>query len=948
MKKAFSIFFSSKTTLVLLVIFMIAIIAATFIENYYDTTTAKIIVYNATWFEVLLSLLAVNFLGSINKYQFFRWDKIPGFIFHFSFVVMILGAFITRYYGYEAEMTIREGTSSSNIYSDKTYLQIRVNDGENETFTSKPLMLGMITDNSFQIDLETSQREPITVYYKGYLKNAVEQYQVNDTDDNLGGALILTVTYKDQQKELTVFGGPGQKENFQSFEIDGVELQLSYGAKKIALPFAIHLNNFELKKYPGSNNPSTIESDVTLIDQRNGHQINHKIFVNNILDYDGYRFFQMSYDEDEKGTILAVNYDFWGTWITYFGYFLFLIGVLINFFNKQTRFWNVVFIINQLRKKRELLLLLILSLFSNSIFAQSPIQSNQNSQNTIPNNSNWVSAEHADKFGELIVQTYEGRFAPVHTLATDVMHKISKKDRFDIPNRGAISAVQVFMDILLNPDFWRYQKVIYIGDKAIADLLGITGKHAALNDLFIDNGQYKLGNLNAIAFRKPDSKRNRFDRELLKFTERAEVFMMISRGSLLTLFPVPNDPNNKWISWDNEWALRPIASELSSINNELKLIEFNYTNLMSLYLQETYNATFTGNYTNAEKLIDHIKSIQRQEAFSEHLPSPSKVKKEITYNKLTIFDNLKITYALLSILLLIAVFTGNLIARKSKMLSMVSNAIIVLIIAAFIYQTYGIGLRWYLAGHAPLSNGYEVLLLASWSSVFAGLCFMRYSKIVLSGAAMLSFFILLTAKLSNYDPQITVLQPGMKSDWLIYHVTTLTISYGFFGLAFLLSLFNMIIYLVKTPYNKERLTIITGEITYINELILIIGLYLVTIGTFLGAIWANELWGRYWGWDPKETWSLVIIIFYTILLHIRLIPKFKSEFIFNVGTIVGITTVLMTFFGISFYFSKGMHTYTVRDTPVFPLWLIITIVLIVMLIVVAAIKENKKNKVKNS
>ena len=134
-------------------------------------------------------------------------------------------------------------------------------------------------------------------------------------------------------------------------------------------------------------------------------------------------------------------------------------------------------------------------------------------------------------------------------------------------------------------------------------------------------------------------------------------------------------------------------------------------------------------------------------------------------------------------------------------------------------------------------------------------------------------------------------------------------------------------------------TIIT-ELTHTNEMTITIGLALATIGTFLGGIWANESWGRYWGWDAKETWALVIVLTYAIILHFRLIPGMKSKFVFNVASIVAFSSVLMTFIGVNYYLSKGLHSYARGDTPVFPMWAWITIASIFALILIAG--WNKK------
>ena len=1062
MKKLLKILFSPRTTLGLLVIFAIAMGAATFIENSYDTITAKILIYDALWFEALMVLMILNFIGSIKRYHLLTRKKIAGFIFHISFAIMIIGAGVTRYIGFEGRMHIREGQQSNFIFSDDTYLNVRANDGNQDYVIDKKLALGMITNNAFKVNVETDSKGTIEIAYKNHLKHAQETYiegteggfmmlnltisddgghkhelQLKDgessmmhntaisfnnnqrpggvkitgnanglfisfpakiktsampemtegliekdslgafnrmmlyepegsglsivmtkltehtlvsyvenlNNENLPGALILDVEYNGETKEVAVIGGPGYIENYKEVPLNGVSLKIAYGTKRINIPFALQLNKFELDRYAGSMSPSSYASEVTLIDSQNGVRKDHRIFMNNVLDYGGYRFFQSSYDKDEKGTVLSVNHDFWGTWISYLGYTLMIIGFIWTLFNPHSRYWELMSRIRDLREKRNVLTLLFGFLFASSaMFAQQQQQQQQQHNHQPQINQFSVSAAHADKFGELVVQLYEGRFAPVHTLALDVMHKISRKDKFDIPGRGKMTGIQVFLDMPLNPDFWKDQEIIYVREKAVTDIIGVTGKKVKFNDFFNTKGQYKLQSFAETAFRKPDAERNKFDKEIIKLNERLEVFMMAYQGNMLDIFPVQNSENNKWVSWDDKLAQQELQGRLRIINDDLKLPVLNYSNIMSAYLSEVINATKTADYSNANKLLGYLKSIQKQSSATGIMPSDTKIEREISYNNSNIFINLKNIYALLSVLLLFLAFVDNLKSKKSKILSWSLYACITILGAAFIYHTYGMGMRWYLSGHAPWSNGYEALILVSWASLLAGFSFMRYSKITLAATSLLAFFTLMTASHSSYDPQLTNLQPVLKSYWLIIHVATLTISYGFLGLGFVLGFFNLGIYMFKNKKNRERLSLITKELTYINEMNLTIGLMLATVGTFLGGVWANESWGRYWGWDAKETWALIITVVYTIILHFRLAPKLKGEFIFNVASIFGFGSVLMTFIGVNYYFTKGMHSYASGETPVFPMWAWIAILSIVVFIIIAGLNKRRVEK----
>lgn len=1054
MKKLLKIIFSPRTTLGLLVIFAIALAVATFIENEYDTITSKILVYNAKWFEILMVLMVINFFGTIKRYQFLTLKKLPGFIFHTAFIIIIIGAGVTRYIGFEGRMHIREGATSNFIFTDQAYLNVKANVEGEEITMEKPLLISRVSDNQFKETLEINGKGNLDIVYKDYIPNAVETYEegkggdinliylsmsiqghqdevvlrsgeikathdfyiaynnrsnpnalqisgkignlqisypqkiktsampamtegeieagapgkfeqmhlyepegsgiavvltkvVNDakikyeasTDGQQSpDALLLDLTYGGKTQEVTIMGGPGYVEYFQKVEIDGLDLNMAYGAKKIELPFALQLNKFELDRYAGSMSPSSYASEVTLIDQAKGVREDHRIFMNNVLDYDGYRFFQSSYDKDEKGTVLSVNHDFWGTWITYIGYALMIIGFIWTLLNPHSRYWDLMSKIRVLRKKRKALALLVLT------FTLSGTMSAQQQEHKHQVNPYSVSEAHADKFGELIVQTYEGRFAPIHTLAVDVMHKISRKDKFDISGRGEMSLMQVFLDIPLNAEFWKTQKIIYVREKSVADIIGIEGKYASFSQFFNDKNEYKLREFAETAFRKADAERNKFDKELIKINERIEVFMMTYQGSMLDIFPAQNSENNKWISWDDKLAKQPITGSLRIINDDLKLPVLDYNSIMRAYMYEVVNATKSADYSRADKILGYIKSIQRQSNASDIVPSETKIEREISYNKSNIFNSLKNVYGLLSVVLLILTFIDNISSKRNKIVTMLLNVSIAILALGFLYHTYGMIMRWYLAGHAPWSNGYEALVLVSWSALLAGFSFMRYSKITLAATTLLAFFTLMTAGHSSYDPQLTNLQPVLKSYWLIIHVATLTISYGFLGLGFVLGLFNMGIYLLKTPKNATRLSLITKELTHINEMNLTIGLLLATIGTFLGGVWANESWGRYWGWDAKETWALVITIVYTIILHLRLAPKMKGEYLFNVASVFGFGSVLMTFIGVNYYFTKGMHSYASGDTPVFPLWAWITVGSLVLFMILAGIKERRNRK----
>jgi len=1046
-KRVVKFIFSSPMTIILLSVLALALAVATFIEERFDTQTAMQMVYKAKWFELIFLLLILNLFGHIKQYNLLSRKKWSGLLFHSAFIIIIIGAGVTRYFGFEGSMPIREGESSNIIFSSEPYLKVSVQDKNRKLEYDKPFNISSFTKNSFHAEFETETKGQIELDFKAYMQNAIQHIQENapdgktmieliivnengqqtifvedqhnkntgnlsigfntksanntveifeengvikfisafevivadmemqpedtitknsateigndkvyivnesvfhlagihknaktqwvagSSDDRGTNILLMDVTVNGKKQEAVVFGGAGYTMNMQNFTFESIPVQIGYGNKAIELPFSLQLKDFILERYAGSMSPSSYASEVTLIDTRNNVKEDHRIFMNNVLDYNKYRFFQSSYDKDEKGTILSVNHDYYGTKITYLGYLLLIVGFILTLFNRNSRFYMLARKINEIKEKRKAGTLITVFLFGFTLlsFGQQ-----------VPQKP--VSEDQAKKLGHLLSQTFDGRFEPVHSLAYDVMHKISRKDQFTIKGKGEMNAMQVFIDMLLFPDFWKEQKIIYVREKSVQDVIGISSKSASFLDFFTSNNEYKLQKYVDEAFRKKQSEQTSFDKEIIKVDERMNIFVMAINGSMLRIFPDQTSTNNKWISVADNEATLPLAGAISIINEDLQLKPFNYRNILIAYFTEISNGMSSGNYTNAEKILGYITSIQRSSAGTELLASDAKINTEILYNKLQIFIVLRNFYALLSVVLLLLAFIDNLQVKRNKIIFWGLNISIGLLGLGFLYHTFGLILRWYLTGHAPWSNGYESLLLVAWGGLLAGFSFVRYSKITLAATALLAFFMLMTASHSSYDPQLTNLQPVLKSYWLIIHVATLTISYGFLGLAFFLGLMNLTINLFKTSRNKGLLDPIITELTYINEMNITVGIVLATIGTFLGGVWANESWGRYWGWDAKETWALIIVIAYTLVLHIRFIPKMSSAYAFNVASVLGFGSVLMTFVGVNYYLSKGMHSYGAGDTPIFPLWAWGIILSLFALIVASGLKQNALNK----
>lgn len=420
--------------------------------------------------------------------------------------------------------------------------------------------------------------------------------------------------------------------------------------------------------------------------------------------------------------------------------------------------------------------------------------------------------------------------------------------------------------------------------------------------------------------------RSGYDKELIKVDERVNVCYMVYRGDFLKIFPLKNDPNNAWLTTQE-------AAQFDSIDGGF------VSNILPLYYGSLQSGIQSGNWAEATQNLSYIRTFQEKFG-SEIFPSNTKIKFEILYNNVNVFKRLFPFFSLVGFIMLILLFI-NLLNPKYKFEKAIQIGII-LIAVGFGFQTLGLGIRWYISGHAPMSNGYESMIYIAWAMVLAGLFFVKKSKITVAITAILASLALMVANLSWLNPEITNLVPVLKSYWLSIHVSVITASYSFLAIGALLGFFNLILMILKKPVNKARLDQTIKELTNINEMNLIVGGFLLTIGTFLGAVWANESWGRYWGWDPKETWALVSVVVYAFIVHMRLTPGLKGNYAFNFAALISFGAILMTYFGVNYYLS-GMHSYAQGDPVPVPAFVYYMIVIVTLVSIMAYRNEKKFN-----
>ncbi|MFY9105945.1 cytochrome c biogenesis protein CcsA [Aliarcobacter cryaerophilus] len=915
--KLLNFLFSFKATLLLLAILAIGAGVATFIENDFGTSSARVLVYNNTWYEIVLVLTTINLCGII--YKFKMWNNLPRFLFHFSFVVILLGAIITRYVGYEGIMQIPQGTTTNQMISLEPYLQVTVKDGEKvvaykewqKEFTS---LLPELNNFSYKVDFDNNN---LIIDYKRFQFEKKEQAKM--------GLLTVDVTLNGKKETIRLPGLSGQLGVPRDLIFDKYTVTLEYGSKFIDLPFAIRLNEFQLERYPGSMAPSSYASEVTVI--KDDKTYDYRIFMNRTLNEGNFLFFQSSYFPDETGTVLSVNNDP-GKWPTYFGYFLLTLGLFLNFFDKKSRFRKLTkFVAN----KNLAMFILTLALLSTQ-----NLKANESNNTTSPQEVDDItmrvdylnkfkdeSKVTADKFGHLVVQSSGGRMKPLATLNREIVQKLSGKSSF-----MGMDANQIVLGMITRPDIWKDVKIIKINTPKLKKFLGVpeSEKYISFSEAFGEKNDYLLAKESEKALLTKPIERGTYEKDIIKVDEKLNIIYSVFNGALLNIFPKVYDEqsvddNFKWYS--------PIEA----------MQEFSGQNQAAIgsVVRGLFNSTMDFDWNSANNYIDMI-ALYQDKVGTDIKPTASKINAEIVFNKLDIFFNLTLAYVLLGFIMVVLAFV--VIFKPEFKPAKTTKIIFAILTILFAIQTFGMGYRWYLSGHAPWSDIYETLIYISWSAIFAGVIFFRNSLLALGAATIIAGIFMFTAHLTDVDPQITSLVPVLKSYWLTIHVSILTASYGFFGLSAILGFLTLIMFIFRK--NRPHLDDIIKHISAINEISLIIGLACITIGNFLGGVWANESWGRYWGWDPKETWAYVSIVVYALVIHLRFVKSLNTPYVLATASLLAFSSIMMTYLGVNFYLS-GMHSYATGDPVPIPMWAYLTVATAFAAIILAYKNRDLKN-----
>jgi len=760
-------------------------------------------------------------------------------------------------------------------------------------------------------------------------QNAIKgDYKTISGDKNLNNLaqLEFDVTVNNETKHIKLKGGKFAIQPPTQVSVDGLNFRISYGAKELKLPFSIKLNDFQLDNYPGSQSAMSFASEVTVIAP--DETFDFRIFMNNILNYKGYKFFQSSYNitPQYEETHLSVNHDFWGTTITYIGYFLLYAGLVFILFMKNTRFDFLRKSLQKIRTKKSSLTTIALLFIASVSFSQDHNHVMTKAQIDSVLTENYIDVLHTERFSKLVIQDAGGRMKPIHTYASQLLRKVSKNDTFEDMN-----ATQVFLSIQQNPRVWFQIPVIYIekGNTQLRDFIGIPHeqKYASLANFFNEQGMYKISELQQEA--QKSNIKSKLEKDIINVDRRVNLLYSAITGAILKIFPIPNDANNTWVT----------HNEIDKMNFKGQDSVF-VRQILPIYIQTLSDSKTSKDYTTANEILDGIINFQKKYG-SEVYPSDDKIDLEIAYNKYDVFRTIYSYYMYIGTLMFFFVIFQ--IFKNNKVVNFLIKGSIAIIIGLFLIHTGGLIARWIVSGNAPWSNAYESMIYVGWATMLFGLIFGRRSSMTIAATAFLTAFILMVAHWNWMDPEIANLVPVLNSYWLMIHVSIIVASYGPFALGMILGLISLFLMILTTTKNKAKISLMIKELTIINEMSLTVGLVLLTIGNFLGGQWANESWGRYWGWDPKETWALISIMIYAFVLHLRLIPGLRSKFTFNVFSIAAFASILMTYFGVNFYLS-GLHSYASGDKVITPTFIYYAIGFVTIISILAYFQHKKHYK----
>ena len=655
-------------------------------------------------------------------------------------------------------------------------------------------------------------------------------------------------------------------------------MELDYGAVESSftdkegnvfeLPFKMSLDDFQIAYYEGTYTPMDYISRFTVTD--GGRQVAGEVSMNNVFSFRHYRFYQSGYDADGNGTILSVSHDPWGIGLTYTGYALLLLTMVAFFFQKGSRFRKLLSEV--LRKSASsasaAAVLLGAFLFFPAVDAAAAPEK-------VPAA---FPKESAARFGNLYM-LYNDRVCPVQTFAKDFTIKMCGKSSYK-----GLTAEQVLTGWLFYYNDWEDEPFIKIKSGDARRTLGIDGKFARLSDYFGSRGTFKTDEAldSLMTGLKEGDKRG-----LEEANEKLNIVSMVCAGTVMKVFPHKADGSDG-ISW---------YAQNSKLPSDLPHEEWVF---IRKSLDYVYEMALKNDFGSVDAILDKVRLYQQKELSGSAVPA-YRINAEKVYNRIDFTRGLAMFCTFIGILAFVW-FCRCLVLRKKsgRKLELVLDLSLLLI---FFYLTAVIVLRGIVGDHLPLSNGYETMQFLSWVTMLLTLIFRNRFHMVRPFGWLLSGLALMVSMMGGTNPQITQLMPVLASPLLSIHVMVIMIAYCLLAFTMLDGITAVVLHFSRGDRSEE-----ISYLKSVSELILYPAIFLLAIGIFIGAVWANMSWGRYWGWDPKETWALITMLIYSLAVHSQSLPVFRKPMFFHIFCIAAFLSVLITYFGVNFFLG-GMHSY---------------------------------------
>lgn len=642
------------------------------------------------------------------------------------------------------------------------------------------------------------------------------------------------------------------------------------GMKEEKLPFSLCLQKFEAKMHDGTNAVADYSSKFTVIDGDDKSE--GEVSMNNIYSHRSYRLYQSSYDEDGKGSVLAINADPYGIPVTYTGYALLFISLVWMLFDPKGGYRKLLK--SPLLKKGALMTALILSMGNiQTLHAESATGYLQNAV---------LPKETAEKFGELHI-LYNDRICPVQTFALDFCKKI-----YGARSYQGLTAEQVLSGWVFYGDTWANEPFIKIKSGEMKTAMNLPD-YASLNTFFNrEMGGYTIGQYVQEYY---NGQQDKFHQQAADIDGKIQIIMELREGISLKVLPYTFTKNVK-ATKDHSFIKAGTTTWFSPVDKLPQAVEHQH----ALYIRNVFSLlngdVKAGNTSRVNEFFVKMKKYQEVSS-GNSLPTATQYKAERINNA---FPFATILFMANLTLGFFALFYTIYRMTKKKEIKVLNIALPILLGVSFLALTFGLALRWIISGNIPMSNGYESMLTVAWFVMLISILMQLRIRIVMVFGFLISGFFLLVSHINQMDPAIGQMMPVLNSPLLSIHVSIIMMSYALLSLTFICGIMGICL----RSHGEE--------LQELSRIFLYPALTTMGFGIFIGAIWANVSWGNYWSWDSKETWALITFMIYAVVVHTQSLPVFRKPLVYHIYITLAFMSIAMTYFGVN-YFLTGMHSY---------------------------------------